>query len=484
MMIRPTKKILLTTSLILAGFAGYANMAEAGGRNYASLKPAPAASASHFGEKRSILVPYGKSATVNLPTGMQDIIVSNPEIVDAIVHTNNRVLLVGKLPGQTNVFFYDGSGSELLNIEIRVERDLAGLNALIREHAPNADVKVQAVNNNILLSGMVEDAATSLNIVNLAKMWLGEATKTDNPGEVINMMRVNGNQQVQLKVRIVEMQRSVTKQMGIDFNVLGQIGDATLGLIGAAGQNLTSGITGTTSWTNSGAGALRSLTANLQALEKVGLVRTLAEPVLTTLSGETANFLSGGEFPLLTNVFIDDNGQLQREFEYKPFGVSLGFTPVVQSEGRITLNISTEVSEPTTEGAFVSNGNTIPAIKTRRANSVVELPAGGSLVMAGLIRKDSRSTLAGTPGLKDVPGVGALFRNRDSESTETELVIIVTPYLVNPTHPDKLQTPLDGFVPANDREIALLGRLNKVYGKNAKTDPKAKLLGPFGHVVD
>ena len=484
MKIRNTKNLLLSTSLVLAGFISFAGTASAGGRNYASVRATASAQMSQIGEHRSMLVPYGKSTSINLPSGMQDVVVSNPNVVDAIIHTNNRVLIVGKMPGQTNVFFYNGAGQEIMNLDVRVERDLGGLEALIREHAPEANVKVQAINNNILLSGVVEDAATSINIVNLAKMWLGEVTDGVEPGEITNMMRVNGNQQVQLKVRIVEMQRSVTKQMGIDFNVLGQIGDASLGLISAASKELTGGFTGNSSWTNSSGGALRSLTAQLQALEKVGLVRTLAEPVLTTMSGETANFLSGGEFPLLTNVFIDDNGQLQREFEYKPFGVSLGFTPVVQSEGRITLNISTEVSEPTVEGGFNANGNTIPGIKTRRANSVVELPAGGSMVMAGLIRKDSKNTIQGTPGLKDVPGVGALFRNRDNESTETELVIIVTPYLVKPTHIDNLQTPIDGFVPANDREAVMLGRFNKVYGKNAKTDPNAKLLGPFGHVVD
>lgn len=483
----PYKALALSAGLVLAGAASLsmtALTAEAGPRSYADVRSTTVQTRSVTTQKRSMLIPYGKASTIDLPGGMMDVVVANPDVVDAVVHTQSRVLLVGKQPGQTNAFFYDASGNEILNLEIRVERDITGLEALIAEHAPGNAIKVASFNNNILLSGEVANAGTSQTVMGLAKLWLNEATPSGEPGEITNIMQVMGNEQVMLKVRIVEMQRSVTKQMGIDFNALAQVGDASFGLISNSSLGDLAGFNGNLGWTNSGGGALQSLTGNLKALEKVGLVRTLAEPVLTTISGETANFLSGGEFPLLTNVFVDDNGQLQREFEYKPFGVSLGFTPVVMSEGRISLNISTEVSEPTTEGAFQTNGTDVLAIRTRRANTVVELPAGGSMVIAGLIREESRQSTNGTPGLKDIPGLGAFFRNRDDQTTETELVIIVTPYLVKPTHPDKLQTPLDGLVPANDREAAFLGRLNKVYGKNSTPDPKQRLLGTFGHVVD
>ncbi len=478
------RTLFLSTALTLAGFGGIAGTAQAGPRNYASVQAGSSAVFTAQAEKRTMLVPYGKSATIDLPGGMMDVIVSNPDIVDAVIHTNNRVLLVGKRPGQTNVFFYNSAGQEIMQVEIRVERDMAGLNRLIHEHAPDAKVKVEAINNNILLSGSVPDAGTAKNIQDIAKMWLSETTKGAQPGEITNLLSIEGNQQVQLKVRIVEIQRSVTKQMGIDFSALGQLGDASIGLLSRKAINTAAGGAANLKWKNSGAGALQSLTSQLQALEKVGLVRTLAEPVLTTISGETANFLAGGEFPLLTNVFVDANGQVQREFEYKPYGVSLGFTPVVMNSGRISLNISTEVSEPTNEGAFQTGNGEVLAIRTRRANSVVELPAGGSMVIAGLIRRESRQSIEGTPGLKDIPGIGAMFRSRDESSKETELVIIVTPYLVKPTHPDKLQTPIDGLVPADDHEAVLMGRLNKVYGKNRKVDPKKYNYGPFGHVVD
>ena len=475
--------------LALSTASSVAIDAAAGPRSYADVRTSHVQTSTiqspgQSVNSKSIVIPFSKSTIIDLPTGMMDVIVSNPDIVDAVVHTANRVLLVGKKPGQTNVFFYGHEGQELLSLEIRVERDMNGLKALIAQHAPGNAVNVQAYNNNILLSGEVADASTATNVLNLATLWLGETTGASGKGEITNLMTIKGNDQVQLKVRIVEMQRSVTKQMGIDFNAIGQVGDASIGLVNNSALDTGAGFAGNLNWINSGGGALRSLTSNLQALEKVGLVRTLAEPVLTTITGETANFLSGGEFPLLTNVFLDEDGQLQREFEYKPFGVSLGFTPVVLSEGRISLNISAEVSEPTTEGAFETGSADILGLRVRRVNTVVELPAGGSMVIAGLIREESRQSIDGTPGLKDVPGVGALFRSRDDQTTETELVIIVTPYLVNATHPDKLQTPLDEFVPANDREAALLGRLNKVYGTSGNTNLKKTLSGPFGHVVD
>ena len=475
--------LILSTGLVIASFVSLSVTAQAGPRSYADVRTQVVQTSQIQSEKRQVVIPYGKSMTIDL-SNMADVVVADPLTIDAVVHTQNRVLLIGKRTGQTNAYFYDVNGNEILQLEIRVERDVVGLQNLINEHAPGNNVIVRAFNNNILLSGEVQNAGMAKVILNLADMWLSEETPDPQQGKVTNLMTVLGNEQVMLKVRIVEMQRSVTKQMGIDFNALAQVGDATFGLIGNSVIGAGNGFNGSLGWTNSGGGALRSLSANLQALEKVGLVRTLAEPVLTTISGETANFLSGGEFPLLTGSFLDENGRVVREFEYKPFGVSLGFTPVVLSEGRISLNISTEVSEPTTEGAFETGSADILAIRTRRANTVVELPAGGSMVIAGLIREESRQSISGTPGMKDIPGVGALFRSRDDQTTETELVIIVTPYLVNPTHPDKLQTPLDGNIAANDREAVLMGRLNKVYGKNKTTDPKQRLFGTFGHVVD
>lgn len=433
---------------------------------------------------RSVVLPFGKSTVVELPSPVMDVIISNPDAVESIVHTEHRIMLIGRGPGQSTAYFYGPQGDELLSLDIRVERDMGGLKSLLDQHIPGNDITVQAVNNNIILSGPIGNAAENAMVEQIAELWFDENTGGGARGKIVNLMSIEGREQVMLKVRIVEMQRSVTKQMGINLSGVAQLGDSTVSLVSNAALATGSGLSGNLDFVNGTGGALQSISSAFSALERVGLVRTKAETNLVAISGETANFQSGGEFPLLSNVFIDQFGQAQRSFTFKPYGVSLGFTPVVLSEGKISLNISTEVSEPTNENSFESGGGEILGIRTRKANTVVELPAGKSLVIAGLIRDESRGTVDGAPGAKDLPGVGALFRNRDELNSQTELVIIVTPYLVDSTHPDNLTTPLDGFVPASDREAVYLGRVNKVYAAPGASTQGRRLQGPYGHAVD
>ena len=454
----------------------------AGGHDYASIR-----TPGQSPKTRAVDLPYGKSTIVELPQEMMDVIISNPEVVEGIVHTSHRVMLVGKKVGVTNAYIYGHDGEELLNLEIRVDRDMNGLKALLNKHLPGNELEVQAINDNILMSGPIANAAAMDKAMELSRLWIDENTGAQSVNtRVVNLMSMQGRDQVMLKVRIVEMQRSVTKQMGINLNAIGNLGSSTVSLFSNNGLATGAGFAGAANWLNSSGGDLTSLGGALQALERVGLVRTKAEPTLVAVSGETANFQSGGEFPLLTNVFLDETGNVQREFTFKPYGVSLGFTPTVMSEGNISLNISTEVSEPTTEGSFETGGvgSDILGLRVRKANTVVELPAGESLVIAGLIREESRQSSDGNPGMKDIPGIGALFRNRDEQTSQTELVIMVTPYLVDGVHPDKLTTPLDGYTPASDREALLLGRLNKVYAAPGSATGGRTLQGPFGHVVD
>ena len=474
----------LTATVCTAGLIAFtAPSAEAGPRSYASLN-APSHTAPAL-QSKSVVIPYAKSTVVDLPADAQDIFIADPNIVRALTHTARRVMLIGSQPGQTNAYFYGAGGTELLSMDIRVERDTRGLVELIGEHAPSARVDVEPINNNLLLTGSVPNAATANRVQRLAEMWLDENTAGGGDGEVVNLLAVEGRDQVMLKVRIVEMQRSVTKQLGINLNTVARLGDdATVSLFSNNGLSTGAGFFGNFDWLNNNGGDIRSVGGALQALERVGLVRTLAEPTLTAISGETASFLSGGEFPLLTRVFFDDAGRLQRGFEFKPFGVSVGFTPVVLSEGRISLSLSTEVSEPTTEGSFETGGisSDILGLRVRRAESTVEMPAGGSLVIAGLIREETRQNTDGVPGLKDVPALGAAFRNRDDQTSQQELLIIVTPYLVEATHPDKLQTPLDGFETASDKDVLLTGRRNRITAEDASG--ASQRLGPFGHIVD
>ena len=224
--------------------------------------------------------------------------------------------------------------------------------------------------------------------------------------------------------------------------------------------------------------------AVINALERDSLVRTLAEPTLTAISGESAKFLAGGEFPVPVGA---DDGEVTIEF--KPFGVGLGFSPVVMSEGLISLRINTEVSELSNENAIIvassstSSSATIPSLKLRRAETTVELPSGGSMVMAGLIQDSVKQHINGIPGLKNVPVLGALFRSRDFQADETELVVIVTPYIVSPVNEKELATPLDRFNVATDRQTILLGRLNKVYGTSGLS-PKGVYHGNVGFIVE
>jgi pilus assembly protein CpaC len=435
---------------------------------------------------QSIVLPLNKAAIVDLPQAAVDVLVSQPSVVDAVVRSPRRVYLLGLTTGQTNAFFFDARGRQILNLEIRVERDMDALAGVIRRVMPNSRIEVDALNDNVILRGTVQSASEAANAHSLAGRFV------DDPEKVVNLLKIRDPEQVMLKVRIVEMQRQVLKQLGVSTSGSVILSDAALAFsnvntVGAAGGlGLNS--------TNTNIGDLERIDASLQAFESTGLVRTLAEPTLTSISGESAKFLAGGEFPVPVG---QSRGVISIEF--KEFGIGLGFTPLVLSKGRINLNISTEVSEITTENSFfvpgvtsvdnsgnliTTTGLSIPGLTVRRANSTVELPSGGSLVMAGLLQEDMRSTIEGVPGMKDVPVLGQLFRSRDYQNNETELVIIVTPYLVEATHESNLRDPAEGMVVASDAETILMGKLISTYGLAGAGVKEASLQGPMGFILD
>lgn len=423
---------------------------------------------------RSVVLGLNKAAVVELPVSARDVLVSDPAIVDAVVRTPQRIYLIGLKVGQTNAFFFNKTGKQIVNLEIRVERDLEGLRTSLHQYFPDARIDVQAMNDHIVLSGSVANAAEADKAKDLAARYVG------SPDQVLNMLTIEGKEQVMLKVTVAEMQRSVIKQLGVDLTTAGSLGNLALNLAtsnpfsiqGGALGGATAGGTLTTGNTTLG--------ASLKALEEDGLVRTLAEPTLTAISGEGAKFLAGGEFPVPTAKDKDGNITVT----YKPFGVGLAFTPVVLSEGRISLKISTEVSELTTQGQVVQNGLTIPALKVRRAETTLEMPSGGSLVMAGLLSDSTKQNIDGVPGAKDLPVLGQLFRSRDYQKNETELVIIVTPYVVDPVSRKELALPTDGYAPASDMDTILMGRLNATYGNKNAAPTDKQLKGPVGFVVD
>jgi pilus assembly protein CpaC len=442
----------------------------------------------------SLALPLNKAAVIHLPVDVADVMVTNPAIADAIVRTPRRAYLMGAGIGQTNAFFFDANGQLLLDLDIRVERDLGPLQESLDRFVPNGRVSAEAMNDHIVLSGSVPNAADADTALRIAQRWV------DEPEQIMSMLNIEAREQVMLKVRIVEMQRTIVRQLGVNLSTSGSSGEFNFAVANESDFSLVGRFLGGTSavvdWASGNGGGITGVSAMLQAMERVGLVRTLAEPNLTAITGESANFLAGGEFPV--PVGRDRDGNII--IEYKPFGVGLGFTPVVLSEGRISLRISTEVSELTTQGALTfsssavtdDDGNiigtmpglTIPALNVNRAETTVELPSGGSLVLAGLIQEETRQNLDGVPGVQNLPVLGSLFRSRDFENQETELVILVTPYLVDPTNPNALQTPADGYQSANEAEALLFGRLNRVYSVPGSDTGDQGWNGPVGFALD
>jgi len=437
---------------------------------------------------KRMYINLNKATIIDLPIDASDVLVANPEVVDAVIKTSKQTYLLGKNVGQTNVFFFNGAGEQLLNLEVCVERDLKPLMSAYRKYMPNARISVQAMKDNIILSGSVPSAVQADKARDMAERFVGEEER------VVNMLSIDSGEQVMLKVKIVEMQRAVAKQFGIDVSVIDNDGDNLFNLFTENTFSVGNGVlNGTQLFYQNTDGADRTQ-GLLRALERTGIIKTLAEPNLTAITGESAEFLAGGEFPV--PVGRDRDGNITIEF--KPFGVGLNFTPVVLGEGRISMKISTEVSELSSENSITASGGTIiddngnvitidgltiPALTVRRAETTVELPSGGSMVMAGLLKEETKRTMEGLPGIKDVPVLGALARSNDFRNNQSELVVIVTPYLVGPVNKDQLKTPLEGFAEPSDTDSILMGRLNAVYGRKDQPAGNKQLQGPVGFIV-
>lgn len=425
-----------------------------------------------------ITLRVGKTRLINLPVEARDIMVANPDIVDVVVKTARKVFLVAQTVGDTNVFFLDREGAVALRLEVRVEVDVTALRKALAEILPNETIEVTAVNTDIVLTGTVRTPKASENARQIARRFVAEDEN------VVNMLAVLGGQQVFLQVRVAEVKRDIIKQLGFDL---------TLGLTRTEniGFDLTTSVPTVTDFTVAsvnafGTGTLnivsgaKSLTTVIKALESEGLVKNLAEPTLTAVSGETATLISGGEFPV--PIPTEEKGVFTIEF--KPFGVRLDFTPVVLESGRISLKVSTEVSAISEAFSSTVQEQTVRGLSLRRAKTTVELPSGGSLVMAGLLQDDITSTVTGIPGLMDLPILGALFRSQEFQRNETELIIIVTVYLVEPVAERALALPTDGFAPASDADMYLLGRLHKVYVKPDLEPPADQIEGPVGYIME
>ncbi len=476
--------------------------------------PMMAAGAAH----RTVKVGLNKSVIVDLPRDARDILVSNPAIADAVIRTARRIYITGVAVGQSNIIVFDRAGDQVAFLDLEVERDTVGLTEMLRRLIPNSDVKVEIISDNIVLSGTVRNAADARRAEDIANIFANGGANAGGGGSkssssssssggsngginvtlsnstsgssaptssVVNLLTIEGEDQVHLKVTVAEVERSIAKQLGIEMN--GNISIGNFSTCTAANVCSTSnspfGVNGSALSNNAlrlgYSDGVNSLSATLRALEQTGMIKTLAEPTLTAISGETASFLAGGEFPVPTGM--DQSGNVTVEF--KPFGVALGFTPVVLSEGRISIRVKTEVSELTSDGSFTLNDLTIPGLKVRRAESTLELPSGGALVMGGMLQDNVRQSIGKFPGLGDLPILGPLFRSRDFQRNETELVIIITPYLVKPVARSALAGPADGYSTASDAQSNLLGDINRVYGAQGAKAPAGTYQGNYGFII-
>jgi pilus assembly protein CpaC len=498
---------------------------------------------------QSIKLGVNKSVFVDLPRDARDVLVSNPNVVDAVIRTPRRVYLTA-IPadaaqsgaptpgaGETNVIVFDRAGAPIVNLDVSIEQqDTNHIREVLARLIPGSAIEVEWAAGNIVISGTVKSDLDARKAQDIAQAFLGVRPPPGSQSQtsvgsatagavaagaaptgggasnsqsqttisvagipkVINLLTIQGEDQVHLKVTVAEVQRSVVKQLGVDLNGAVSVGNFKALIhtanpfainqappnIGYAGNgDPTAGCFPSAVGSFAGSSNCsfnNGLFGMLRTLEETGMVRTLAEPTLTAISGESASFLAGGEFPVPSGK--DQQGNVT--ISYKPFGVSLTFTPVVLAEGRISVHVKTEVSELSTQNQIQLSGVILPSIEVRRSESVMELPSGGAMVMGGLLQDDIRQTIAGLPGLQKLPVLGALFRSRDFKRNETELVIIVTPYLVKPVARTALARPDDGFNPASDGASDFLGRINRVYGVKGKPAPAGSYAGKYGFIFE
>lgn len=371
---------------------------------------------------RTVTLTMGKADTIDLGQAVADVLVANPAIADVGTLRSSRLYIVGKQIGDTNILAFDNEGNQLADIAVRVRVDEKTLRDSLKDFFPNEKIQVSTVRQDIVLRGSVSTPAVANQVRDLASRFVAS---TDRP--IVDLMTVQGEQQVMLRVRVMEASRGILREYGLDTSIDLDKG-AFNGGIATSGAGLVTSPFATGSLVMNPTGGFGPFSFDLSALERDGLVNTLAEPNLTAISGETAGFLAGGEFPV--PVGRDQDGNVTLEF--KQFGVALNFTPTVMSSDRISLQLSTEVSAKSTEDGITLVGVTVPGLTVRRAETTVQMASGGTLMIAGLIRSDTLDSISGLPGAKNVPVLGELFKSKSFARNESELVIVVTPYIVKP----------------------------------------------------
>ena len=441
----------------------------------------------HAGE---FVVPVNKSQVLQLDVPFTDLLVGNSEIADVLALTDRTVYVLGKALGSTSLTIYGANKNLIAVVDLVISPDIEGLKARLFEVMPNENIEARTANGSVMLSGTVSSAAKLDDVMAVADRFA--------PGLVTNLLAVEGSQQVMLKVKFVDIQRTAAKALGLNLDIVTGDFSFTSGntflanpdaLRGTVSQfpidDINAGLVPSFDLAENafaaGLGGFRIGNVEIQslftALENKGLSKTLAEPNLIALSGDTADFLAGGEFPI--QVVDDDDVSI----EFKRFGISLAFTPTVLDDGLINLVVAPEVSSL---GPVVT-ANGIPSLLTRKASTTVELRDGQSFAIAGLIQDDFRDAIDQVPILADVPILGALLRSSEFDRTDRELVIIVEPHLVRPAPAGSLATPADNFIPPSDIDMWMFGRVEALGsgmgGDTLGANGAGGIEGHFGHII-
>ncbi|WP_409567261.1 type II and III secretion system protein family protein [Methylobacterium sp. E-016] len=476
--------------------------APAAAQERAVLGPAPVLSVgqAEASTTRKIELTAGRSVIVDLPRDAKEVFVANPAVANAVVRSTRKVFVIGMADGATSIFILDAEGRQIAALDVTVARDLklGALRQLLGQSIPGGRFDVRVTGDSILLSGSVGSSSEAQQAIDIANAFVGVSGGAAGGGgagargAVINNLTIRNKDQVMLRVTVVEVARTVLKQFGINlsgsWSGLNLANVTPLSLSGGqfpAGNLLSGTINGT-------GGA--SITATLRAFEQAGVSRVLAEPTLTAISGESANFTAGGELPVPSSQSCTPSLVAGTQptcvvgIAFKPYGVTLNFTPVVMAENRISVRVGTSVSEidPQNSYSFVSGNTTsaVPGLTVRKSETTVELASGATMMTAGLIQQKSKAAINGLPGLVNLPILGALFRSRDYQRQETELMIMVTPYIAKAMEPRQVTRPDDAFVDATDGQAILLGQINRVYG-TAGTAPLGRgYRGRVGFITD
>ncbi len=452
-----------------------------------TLAPADTLRVLRGAPSSALNVPMNRAIIVESEEPFTELSIANPGIADISSLSDRTIYVLGKEPGRTTLTLLGADGRLISNVEVHVAPDLAEFKERLSQIIPGENIEVRTANNGIVLSGTVSSLARMDRALDLAQRYA--------PDRVSNLMMVGGTQQVMLKVRFAEMQRSVSKALSSSISLSGNAFNNTLGVTGGSTRTVTQGAIGNSlagnvpagnenngaAIFNFGAGGLE-VGILLEALESRGVVRSLAEPNLTALSGQQATFLAGGEYPVPVAA---DGGSVS--VQYKPFGVELKFTPVVVDEDIINLELVAAVSAIDTANAIQANGFSIDAFTRRETSTTVEMRDGESFAIAGLLSDDFTDLSGQVPWVGDIPVLGALFRSAEYARRQTELVIIVTPHLVTPTRGEALALPTDRVRPPTEQDLFLFGRVARNEAPSsggAGEVARQDFIGSYGYVLD